>query len=297
MEIHQLRYFVTVAELSNFTRAAEKCFVSQPSLSQQIIKLEKELGQPLFERLRRKVRLTEAGQTLYDRATAILAAVDDVKRQVTEGTDSGKGRVSVGAIPTVAPYLVPPVLKRFSSRFPEAEVTIHENLTEYTIKGCLEGELDVGVLALPIDEEHLVVEPLFCEELLLAVNSKRPLARKRQIRMNDLTKEPFILLSDTHCLGEQIVSFCKQKDFVPIVSCQSSQLLTAQELVALDHGVSLIPEMAAAVDRSKQRKYRSLSGSKPTRTLAMIWHKHRYQSPIVKQFIEALREHARQKNE
>jgi len=291
MELHQLRYFVAVADLGNFTRAAEKCLVAQPSLSQQIIKLEKELGQPLLERLGRKTQLTDAGQTLYEQATKILAAVDDAKRSVTEATDSGKGRVAVGAIPTVAPYLIPPVLKIFSKRFPAAEVTLHENLTEYTIKGCLEGELDVGLLALPIEEEHLAVESLFTEELLLAVHAKHPLGKKRRVTIEDVTEEPFILLSDTHCLGEQIVSFCKQQKCLPTVSCQSSQLFTAQELVALNLGVSLIPEMAASVDRTKQRKYRSLSGIKPTRTLAMIWHKHRYQSPLVNQFINTIREH------
>ncbi len=297
MELHQLRYFVTVADLGNFTRAAEKCFVAQPSLSQQIIKLEKELGQPLLERLGRKARLTDAGEILYEKAVKILASVDDAKRQVTEGAESGRGRVAIGAIPTIAPYLVPPVLKEFTKRYPKADVTLHENLTEFTIKGCLEGDLDLGILALPIEEEHLTVEPLFTEELLLAVHSKHPLGRKRRVTMTDVTEEPFILLSETHCLGEQIVSFCKQQECLPIVSCQSSQLLTVQELVALDHGVSLIPEMAAVLDRTKRRKYRSLSGTKPTRTLAMVWHKHRYQSPLVKNFIDVLREHAQLKDQ
>lgn len=289
MEIHQLRYFVTVADLGNFTRAAEKCLVAQPSLSQQIIKLEKELGQPLLDRVGRKVRLTDAGRVLYDRAVTILAAVDDAKRHVTEESESGIGRVNVGAIPTVAPYLLPPVLKKFLKKFPQAEVVLHENLTEHVTQGCLEGSLDVGILALPVDSEQLVVEPLFTDELLLVMAAGHPFANRKRITMSDVSKEPFVLLSETHCLGEQIVSFCKQQTCLPRVSCHSAQLLTVQELVALGHGVSLVPKMAADMDSSRHRSYRSLSGKKPTRTLAMIWHKDRYQGPLVGQFIELLR--------
>lgn len=290
MELHQLQYFVTVADQGNFTRAAEKCLVAQPSLSQQIIKLEKELGQPLFDRLGRKVRLTDAGRTLYDRAVSILAAVDDAKRHVSEKVDSGVGQINVGVIPTVAPYLLPPLLNRFLRQFPQAEVIVHENLTEHTIKGCLDGKLDVGILALPVEKGHLVVEPLFTEELLLVMAANHPLTKKKRVTMTDVGKEPFVLLSETHCLGEQVVGFCKQQSCLPVISCHTAQLLTVQELVALGHGISLIPEMAAEVDRSKRRNYRSLSGAKPTRTIAAIWHKHRYESPLAGQFITMLRE-------
>ncbi len=124
MELHQLRYFVMVADLGNFTRAAERCLVAQPSLSQQIMKLEKELGKPLFERLGRKVALTDAGRSLYGQAVSILAAVDDAKRRITEEAESGVGKLAVGAIPTVAPYLLPPLLKQFLKRFPKA-ATVH----------------------------------------------------------------------------------------------------------------------------------------------------------------------------
>ena len=297
MELQQLRYFVAVADLGNFTRAADKCLVAQPSLSQQIIKLEKEFGLPLFDRLGRSVRLTDAGKILYDRAVSILAGVDDAKRHVTHAIDSGVGKINVGTIPTVAPYLLPPLLKPFLRKFPKAEVVVHENLTEPTIKGCLEGELDVGILALPIEEKGLVVEPLFTEELLLVMAANHPFAAKKRITMKDVGGEAFVLLNETHCLGEQIVSFCTQQACLPVVSCHSAQLLTVQELVGLGHGVSLIPQMAADVDRSKLRKYQSLSGAKPTRTLAVIRHKHRYQSPLVERFIDALKQYSRQKNE
>jgi LysR family hydrogen peroxide-inducible transcriptional activator len=290
MELHQLRYFVAVAQLENFTRAAQKCFVAQPSLSQQVIKLERECGGPLFDRSGRKVRLTDRGRTLFDRAIEILAAVEGAKRAITEDGDAGQ--VTVGAIPTIAPYLLPPLLKRFLRDYPKTELTVSENLTEYTIQACLEGDVDVGVLALPISEDQLEIEPLLTEELLLAMAAGHPLATRRRVSMQDVSLERFVLLSETHCLGRQVVSFCKDQSCQPAISCRSAQLLTVQELVAAGNGVSLIPQMAVSADRSQQTKYRSLTGEKPTRTIAMIWRKNRYHGPAVERFIAALRAYA-----
>jgi LysR family hydrogen peroxide-inducible transcriptional activator len=290
MELHQLRYFVAVAQLENFTRAAQKCFVAQPSLSQQVIKLERECGGPLFDRSGRKVRLTDRGRTLFDRAIEILAAVEGAKRAITEDGDAGQ--VTVGAIPTIAPYLLPPLLKRFLRDYPKTELTVSENLTEYTIQACLEGDVDVGVLALPISEDQLEIEPLLTEELLLAMAAGHPLATRRRVSMQDVSLERFVLLSETHCLGRQVVSFCKDQSCQPAISCRSAQLLTVQELVAAGNGVSLIPQMAVNADHSQHTKYRSLTGEKPTRTIAMIWRKNRYHGPAVERFIAALRDYA-----
>ncbi len=289
MELHQLRYFVAVADLGSFTRAAEKCLVAQPSLSQQIIKLERELRQPLFERLGRTVRLTEAGRALYAQAVTVLGTVDDIRERVTASTHPGHGTVNVGAIPTIAPYLLPPLLKDFSKRFLRATVALHENLTEFTVRGCLEGELDVGVIASPADTDLIHTEALFAEELLLALPPKHPLVKKRRITLEDVAGEPFVLMNEIHCLGEQVMGFCKQQGCLPVVHCRSAQLLTVQELVALGHGISLVPAMARDMDRGRRCQYRSLADPTPSRTLRMIWHKARYQSPVVKEFIETLR--------
>lgn len=293
MELHQLRYFAKVAELGSFTRAAEHCLVSQPSLSQQIIKLEKELKQPLLERLGRKVLLTDAGRSLYEQARQILDAVDEAKRRLSDGTASG-GRVAVGAIPTVAPYLLPPLLKRFARQAPAAEVVVREDVTERTVEGCLAGELDVALLALPIADQQLHVEPLFEEELFLVVPPRHPLAQKKRITVGDLRGQPFILLNEAHCLGEQMASFCRQNGFQPATRCRSAQLLTVQELVALGQGISLMPAMARRLDNSKRRLYRSLAEPRPKRTLAMIWHKHRFQPPLVQRLVDVIRRHARE---
>jgi LysR family hydrogen peroxide-inducible transcriptional activator len=290
MELHQLRYFVAVAELGHFTRAAERCLVAQPSLSQQIGKLEAELGKPLFDRLGRVVRLTDAGRTLYEQAVTILASVEEAKRQVADGAGEQAGVVSVGAIPTVAPFLLPGVASAFQLRWRGSRCIIFEDLTAHVIENCLRGELDVGVLALPVSDPRLHVEPLFEEELLLALPAGHPLTRKRKVTTDDLNGQPFILLSEMHCLGQQIVSFCNQESCSPFMVCRSAQLLTVQELVSVGHGVSLLPAMACAHDRHSRRVYRRLSGAAPTRTLGMIWHKQRYQQPPVRRFVEMMRE-------
>jgi LysR family hydrogen peroxide-inducible transcriptional activator len=292
MELHQLRYFVAVAELGHFTRAAERCFVAQPSLSQQIGKLEKELGKPLFDRLGRGVRLTEAGRALYDQAVGILASVEEAKRQVGDAAGDQGGVVSVGAIPTVAPFLLPPVASAFQRRFPTSQIVIFEDLTAHVVENCLRGELDLAVLALPVADPRLEAEPLFDEELLLALPAGHALARKRRVTIDDLNGQAFILLSEMHCLGQQIVAFCNQESCSPSIVCHSAQLLTVQELVSAGHGVSLLPAMACALDRHSRRVYRRLSGAAPARTVGLIWHKRRYQRAPVRRFIQMMRDRA-----
>ena len=289
MELHQLRYFLSVADEENFTRAAEACQVAQPSLSQQIIKLEKELGQQLFERLGRRVQMTDAGKFLYERASSILAAVDHTKANMLDNLAAGEGRVAIGAIITAAPFLLPPLLKLFGRSFPNTEIVVHEQLTENILTECRRGDLDIGLVALPIEDDRLHVEPLFDDELLVCVHHKHKFVTKKKITIQDVTQEPFVLLDPIHCLGEQVISFCRGNVCQPKVACRSSQIMTVQELVALDHGVSLLPASAAKVDKSKLRKYISLSGRRPHRTMAMVWHKKRYQSHIVHALVDTIR--------
>jgi LysR family transcriptional regulator, hydrogen peroxide-inducible genes activator len=288
MEMHQLRYFVKAAELGNFTRAAEQCFVSQPSLSQQIAKLEQELGQPVFERLGRKVVLTDAGRVLLEHAQNILSQADEAKNRIADQKQDGVGRVSIAAIPTIAPYLLPPVLKQYARQCPNATVLIHEEVTEKAVKMCLDGEADIILLALPLEEPQLHVEPLLRDELLLGLPRGHALAGRRRVALSDLAEEPFILLGEAHCLTDDVLAFCRQRDFRPRVTCRGSQLYTVQQLIALGHGISLIPRLAVEADRSRDRVYVPIAG-RPSRTVVMAWSRHRYQSRLVHQFLETVR--------
>jgi LysR family hydrogen peroxide-inducible transcriptional activator len=287
MELHQLRYFVAVAQAANFSRAAELCHVSQPSLSQQIQKLERRLRHRLLDRLGKRVVLTDAGKMLFDQAVRILTAVDNVERQVKEFDPMAGGRLAVGAIPTIAPYLFPDALKAFSRQYPSVELIIHEDLTAHLVTAAIAGDLDLALVALPISDERLTCTTLFTEPLVLALPHRHPLVPSKRITLDDLRDERFILLDEMHCFGQQVLSICRAEGCQRI-ACRSSQLSTVQSLIALGQGVSLLPAMAQAADRSKRVFYRHLAGTEPTRTIVAIWHRHRYHSPAAERFLKIL---------
>ena len=287
MELDQLRYFLQVAQRGNFTRAAEDLTISQPALSRSIQKLEDELGQPVFERKTRSVSLTEAGVLLQSRAQQMLTILEDTKAEITD--DGESGRIRVGAIPTIAPYFLPDLLRQFSSEFPKATVIVQENTTDVLIKSCTQGEIDLAVLALPVPAKYLEVEELFEEELLVILPPDHPLVEKSRIRLSDVEPLPFVLLDEAHCLSDNIVSFCRQRSMQPVAVERTSQLTMVQELVSLSHGVSMIPAMARVLDQSDRRVYRSLSGKKPTRKIAVVWNPYRFQSRLIEAFKDRLR--------
>lgn len=212
MEIHQLTYFVAVAETGSFTRAAEQCSVAQPSLSQQIIKLEQELGEPLFDRLPRRTVLTEAGRLLLPRARMILAELQDIKHGLNLDLEAGRGVLSVGFIPTIAPLVLPRVIKRFSQGYPDATLSVHEDLTEVLVKDIIDGKLDVGTASLPIQHKSIRTQELLSEPLLVASSREDKVTNRASLHIKELDDVPFIALSEVHCLGEQVQSFCYQKN-------------------------------------------------------------------------------------
>jgi LysR family hydrogen peroxide-inducible transcriptional activator len=287
VELEQLRHFLTVAEVENFTRAAERVGLSQPALSRSVGRLEEELGQPLFERQARRVALTDAGRRLLDRARNVLVMADDLKAELCD--DGRAGKVRVAAIPTVAPYFLPGCLRAFRRLAPTAQVVVSEDTTRDLIKKVADGDVDVGIAALPIAAKYVDVEPLFEEELLLVVGAGHPLARKKAVTAADVAGQPFVLLGEAHCLSDAVVAYCRQGSFQPVSVERTTQLCMVQELVALGHGVSLVPAMARDRDAGSSRVYRSLAGPKPTRTLVMVSNPYRYRTRIVLAFQEHLR--------
>lgn len=295
MELHQLRYFVAVAQAGNFSRAAERCHVSQPSLSQQILKLERRLGHPLFHRLGRRAVPTDAGRMLLNRAISILADVDDAELRLRSGDQAGTGRLAIGAIPTIAPYLLPPILRAFVRRCPHVELVVLEDVTDRLVDAVVAGELDLALVALPLASDHLQTEPLFAEPLLLAIPPRHSLARRRRVTIRDLAGERFILLGEMHCLGEQVLNFCRAHECQPQIACRSAQIATIQSLIALGQGISILPEMARAADRTGRLVYRPLAGDGPRRTVAVVCHRHYHQGPLAQEFLSGLRRLASRK--
>ncbi|MBI5395875.1 MAG: LysR family transcriptional regulator [Verrucomicrobia bacterium] len=292
MELHQLRYVVAVARTGNFSHAAEQCHVSQPSLSQQIKKLEDELGERLFDRLKHRANLTAAGEAFLQRAVRILSEVDAARREATDAHALTHGCVTLGVLPTIAPYLLPRVVPGFSGKFPGVEVVVQEDTTAQLLKLAAAGEVDVTIASLPIKDGRFEKSTLFSEELLLALPPGHPLAKKRNIRIADLEGERFILMKQGHCLGDQVLSFCTRRDFHPNIMCRSAQLETLRALIMAGMGISLIPEMACPSDPQSRLIHRSLNEPRPQRSIVALWLRHRPLSRAARAFLDHLRKAA-----
>lgn len=290
MEIHQLRYFVACAEAGSMTLAARRSHVSQPSLSQQVKKLEDGLGVLLFDRLGKGIVLTDAGRALLPRARRILSELDDTQENLRARVESGAGVLSIGAIPTIAPYLLPPVLARLRREFPECVLRVREDLTARMVDAVASGELDVAITSTPIDRDRIDVEVVGSEPLLVVTPSKHPLAGLSNITHGDLREQATITLDEMHCLGQQVGAFCAKTRLRPDVVCKTTQLSTVLELVRLGLGVSLIPAMAAARDDARSRVYVPFARQHPSREIALIWRTGRTRPRLARSLNQMVRD-------
>jgi len=291
MELQQLRYFASVADLANFTRAAEQCNVSQPSLSQQIINLERELGHKLFHRLGRKVVLTEAGVTFLERTRKILFEIENASRELTDSPSLGR-LINVGAIQTLAPYILPEVIEICHERYPNLHIVIQEDFRTALVNGVLEGDLDLALVSLPVkDDIRLDVQLLMQEPLLLVVGKKHPLAKKHKVTAADLINETFVMMGTASSLTQQVKSFCGDHHFEPKITHRCSQVPTVKALVARGVGVSVLPQITRSPSDDDSLVYITLADEKPYRELAVIRHMQRFQSRGVALFMNILKEY------
>ena len=293
METHQLRYFTAVAETGNFTRAAERCHVSQPSLSQQIINLESELGQKLFHRLPRKVVLTETGGQFLERARRILFEMEISVKEIKDAPGIQR-RIVVGAIPTVMPYLMPTIIEKARKKHPGLIIHAREDFRTPLVKSILEGELDMALVATPVANPQLAVETFFTEQLLLAVPKEHPLATHPIVLGEDLRDETFVLLGHSSSLAEQIQRFCGAHNFDPNIGYRCSQISTVKSFVTMGLGISILPQVARAPEDKNHIIYRRLSGrGAPSREIVLVRHLRRYQSRGAALFLDVLRENTK----
>ncbi len=286
-DFQQLANFLAVAKAKNFTKAAADAGISQPAISRSIQKLESTVGEPLFERRPRGLKLTELGEFLLVRATQIRDLVEDTFAELDEA--SNRMQIRLAVIPTIAPYLLPTLLKQFGRRHPEIKIQVQEETTQNIIQLCKDGEIDVAIVALPINEKYLEVEALFEDELILVIPKGHALDKKKAIHLKDIQEFPFISLAEQHCLSDNIAEFCARQSVAPISIERTNQLTTIQELVALQHGISIIPAMARRLDKSKTRVYRRFAGKMPTRTIALLQNPYRYEHRFVTLFKEHVR--------
>ena len=290
MDARQLRYFVAIAETGSISRAATRCGIAQPSLSQQLRKLEDAAGHRLLDRLPRGVALTDAGRALLPRARRVLAEIHAAENAIADDLECGRGRLIVGAIPTMAPYLLPALVQRFQREFPECELTLREDFTERLVETLVDHELDIAIMSTPVDNPLIQLEIVGREQLLLvsAAGDHRHRASSKA-SVSNLRNEPAVVLHEMHCLGQQIESFCSARKLTRRIVCRSTQLDTILRLVARGVGISFVPEMAARCDTSSARLYRSLGRRGPTREIALAYHVDRTRSRLSRAFAEMLR--------
>jgi len=246
MDLHQLRYFLTVARTGSFVRAAEEENLAQPSLSQQIKKLETTLGVPLFDRLGRGVRLTHYGQALVPRAEQILLAVGQAEKELCSLQHPGRGRLTVGVIPTVLPYALAKPMAAFRAAAPQVDLDIRESTTEKLLEGLRTGALDLAVLALPIRQPEIVCSELFREPLLVAVPENHPLASRSRLAVPQLLSERMLLLREGHCLRDDVLTVCRRSKVQFQQVFESDHLASIFALIANGFGISIVPALAAA---------------------------------------------------
>ena len=286
MEIHQLRYFVAVAEEGSFSHAAEREHVSQPSLSQQIHKLEAELNQQLFDRLPRATVLTEAGRSLLVYARQVLTAIADARRAVSTLEQEVAGMLAVGAIPSIALYVLPRLIPRFKQRYPKVTFELFEDTTDKLAQRLEDGTLDV-VLASSGDEPPTLERHSLGEEsLLMLLPEKHRLARKKSIKWSDLAGEKFLLLHEVHSLSQKVRQLLVANRLNPEVVLQGAQLVTIASMVAAGLGVTVIPQMMVEAGFARGCVAVPFARPVPTRELTLLRNPLRFESRAAAAFRE-----------
>src|SRR5579863_961515 len=270
--LRQLHYFDALATHSHFGRAAAACAISQPALSMQIKELEEALGAVLIERGARQVRLTKFGEDTAARVRGILRSIDELGDFARASRDRLAGRLRIGMIPTIAPYLLPTVIGTLTQMHPELDIHVREALTSKLIQELSEGRLDTAIVALPVSEPSLTEIALFSENFLLVrpgEHAGTPVPSSKSLREMRL-----LLLEEGHCFRDQALSFCNTQSALPREVLDASSLSTLVQMVGAGMGVTLIPEMAVAVEtRSAPVSVARFKKPQPSRTIGMVWRK------------------------
>jgi LysR family transcriptional regulator, hydrogen peroxide-inducible genes activator len=294
IKLKDLRYLVAVADTRHFGRAAERCFVSQPTLSAQLKKLEQYLGVQLIERQPNNVSLTEAGQQIVARARRMLEASEEVVALARAHRDPLAGRLRIALLPTIGPYLLPRVSQAIRRALPRLELHLYEYQTAPMLEKLNGGELDLGILALPVDLEGLEARELFAEPFTVAVPERHPLARSERVRVADLEDETLLLLEEGHCLRDQALEVCSRVGTGESQDFRATSLETLRQMVATGAGITLLPELATKGAYGNARGLVVLPFAKPApvRHIGAVWRKTSARLPAIEAVCKLIAERA-----
>lgn len=275
MNLRDLRYLVALAEHRHFGRAAEACFVSQPTLSVQVRKLEEELGVTIFERAPGHLLLTDVGAAIVARAQVVLAQVEDIRYLARTSVDPEAGSLRLGIFPTLAPYLLPHVLAPVHERFPRLELLLTEEKTLELVERLHRGRLDAAILAQPVPDAALHAEFLFEEPFVLAAPAGDALAQRKHVTLAELENHSLLLLEDGHCLRDQALEVCRMSGARERRGFRATSLETLRQMVAADVGVTLLPILTVQppMPRVPNIALVPFKGQAPSRHIAMFWRK------------------------
>lgn len=295
LKLKDLRYLVAVADLRHFGRAAARCFVSQPTLSAQLKKLEQSLGVQLIERAPNNVSLTAAGAEVVTRARRIIEASDEVVALAAGQRDPLAGPLRVALLPTIGPYLLPRVSAAIRRALPRLELRLYEYRTAPMLERLRGGELDVGVLALPVELNGLESRELFREAFMVALPERHPLAARETLRIADLEEETLLLLEDGHCLRDQALEVCSRAGVREPQDFRATSLETLRQMVATGAGVTLLPELACrgAYRTTRGVALRPFARPAPARHVGAVWRKTSAREEAVDALCQLITEHAR----
>jgi LysR family hydrogen peroxide-inducible transcriptional activator len=275
IKLKDLRYLVAVADTRHFGRAAEKCFVSQPTLSAQLKKLENYLGVQLIERQPKNVTLTEAGEQIVARARRMLEASEEVVTLARAHRDPLAGRLRLALLPTIGPYLLPRVSQPIRKSLPRLELRLYEYQTAQMLEKIEAGEIDLGILALPVHAEGFETRELYTEAFTVAVPDQHRLAKRDSVRLDELNGETLLLLEDGHCLRDQALEVCSRVDLHEKQDFRATSLETLRQMVATGAGITLLPELASrgAYGNARGVVIRPFTRPAPVRHVGGVWRK------------------------
>jgi LysR family hydrogen peroxide-inducible transcriptional activator len=290
LKLKDLRYLVAVADTRHFGKAAARCFVSQPTLSAQLKKLEDALGGALIERQPGNVTLTGMGERVVERARRMLSDGEEIIALARERRDPLAGTLHLALIPTIGPYLLPLVAAKIRKALPRLKLMLYEYRTASLLERLKAGSLDVGILALPVELDGLVARALYDEPFTVALPAKHPLADHATVKLADLAGENLLLLEDGHCLRDQALELCGRVGLHESDDYRATSLETLRQMVAAGHGVTLLPSLAAAATHGDQRALaiRPFTRPAPKRIVGAIWRKSTVRSAAIEALCEVI---------
>jgi LysR family transcriptional regulator, hydrogen peroxide-inducible genes activator len=283
MNLKDLKYLVALADTGHFGKAAERTFVSQPTLSAQLKKLEEYLGVKLVERQPNNVQLTDVGKEVVVRARRMLGEGDEIIALARNNTDPLAGKLRMGLIPTIGPYLLPRVTQKIRKTMPNLSLMLYEHQTEPLLKRLRDGEIDLGIMALPAEPDGLDVRELYTEAFTVALPNGHPLAQKAAIRAQDLKGHTLLLLEDGHCLRDQALEVCSRVDIREPEDFRATSLETLRQMVVAGLGITLLPELAVESPFGSQRglTIRQFAKPAPSRIVGAVWRKSSTRAPAI----------------